>query len=128
MNFLCKLGLAVLAGAAVILGINKAEEFKAPKTKEESKRGSEEEQSESSNDTYMSGNPNEPDDKHQENNKSNKFMKKVKKVQVTVEVISRVVGCIYRICECISEMFGNRRNYNYYNNCSNNGGSTTIIL
>ena len=122
MNFLCKLGLAVLAGAAVILGINKAEKCSVTTNA----NGENNTSSENSVDSTIPSSEQIP---QESNKKSGGFMKKVKKAQTIIEVVSRVVGCVYRICDCISEMFG-KRNNNYSNGhyyCNNNG-STTIIL
>jgi hypothetical protein len=128
MNLFCKLGLAVLAGGAVLLGINGVESSKSTKTK--TKKDNERKENKDSN-TFVSGNPNErsDDSKNDNNSGSGKFMKKMKKAQTVVEIVSKVVGCIYRICECINEVFGNKRNYGYCNGYYQpNNGNTTIIL
>ena len=124
MNLFCKLGLAALAGAAVLLGINRAEKCNVTTN---TNGGNNNIPSSDENNSFSS--PEINNEQPNDNKKSDGFIKKVKKTQAIVEAVSRVVTCVYRICECISEMFG-KKNYSRSTYSVGNGsyGSTTIIL
>lgn len=123
MNVFKKAGLAVLAGAAVLLGINffeKKNEVKNISSGEENLNASVDES------VTMTSSPTDdtPSENHHKGNKKSGFMSSMKKTQTVMETISRIVTCIYRVVECINEIFGGAR----YARSFCQGGSTTIII
>jgi hypothetical protein len=65
-----------------------------------------------------------PSENHHKGNKKSGFMSSMKKTQTVMETISRIVTCVYRVVECINEIFGGAR----YARSFCQGGSTTIII
>lgn len=123
MNVFKKAGLAVLAGAAVLLGINffeKKNEVKNISSGEENLNASVDES------VTMTSSPTDdtPSENHHKGNKKSGFMSSMKKTQIVMETISRIVTCVYRVVECINEIFGGAR----YARSFCQGGSTTIII
>lgn len=123
MNVFKKAGLAVLAGAAVLFGINffeKKNEVKNISSGEENLNASVDES------VTMTSSPTDdtPNENHHKGNKKSGFMSSMKKTQTVMETISRIVTCIYRVVECINEIFGGAR----YARSFCQGGSTTIII
>lgn len=123
MNVFKKAGLAVLAGAAVLFGINFFEnknEVKNISSGEENLNTSVDES------VTMTSSPTDdtPNENHHKGNKKSGFMSSMKKTQTVMETISRIVTCIYRVVECINEIFGGAR----YARSFCQGGSTTIII
>jgi hypothetical protein len=123
MNVSKKAGLAVLAGAAVLFGINFFEKKNAVKnisSGEENLNASVDES------VTMTSSPTDdtPSENHHKGNKKSGFMSSMKKTQTVMETISRIVTCIYRVVECINEIFGGAR----YARSFCQGGSTTIII
>jgi hypothetical protein len=123
MNVFKKAGLAVLAGAAVLFGINffeKKNEVKNISSGEENLNASVDES------VTMTSSPTDdtPNENHHKGNKKSGFMSSMKKTQTVMETISRIVTCVYRVVECINEIFGGAR----YARSFCQGGSTTIII
>lgn len=123
MNVFKKAGLAILAGAAVLLGINffeKKNEVKNISSGEENLNASVDES------VTMTSSPTDdtPSENHHKGNKKSGFMSSMKKTQTVMETISRIVTCVYRVVECINEIFGGAR----YARSFCQGGSTTIII
>ena len=123
MNVFKKAGLAVLAGAAVLFGINFFEnknEVKNITSGEENLNTSVDES------VTMTSSPTDdtPNENHHKGNKKSGFMSSMKKTQTVMETISRIVTCVYRVVECINEIFGGAR----YARSFCQGGSTTIII
>ena len=123
MNIFKKAGLAVLAGAAVLFGINFFEnknEVKNISSGEENLNTSVDES------VTMTSSPTDdtPNENHHKGNKKSGFMSSMKKTQTVMETISRIVTCVYRVVECINEIFGGAR----YARSFCQGGSTTIII
>lgn len=123
MNVFKKAGLAVLAGAAVLFGINffeKKNEVKNISSGEENLNASVDES------VTMTSSPTDdtPSENHHKGNKKSSFMSSMKKTQTVMETISRIVTCVYRVVECINEIFGGAR----YARSFCQGGSTTIII
>lgn len=123
MNVFKKAGLAVLAGAAVLFGINFFEnknEVKNISSGEENLNTSVDES------VTMTSSPTDdtPNENHYKGNKKSGFMSSMKKTQTVMETISRIVTCVYRVVECINEIFGGAR----YARSFCQGGSTTIII
>lgn len=123
MNVFKKAGLAVLAGAAVLFGINFFEnknEVKNISSGEENLNASVDES------VTMTSSPidDTPSENHHKGNKKSGFMSSMKKTQTVMETISRIVTCVYRVVECINEIFGGAR----YARSFCQGGSTTIII
>lgn len=123
MNVFKKAGLAVLAGAAVLFGINFFEnknEVKNISSGEENLNTSVDES------VTMTSSPTDdtPNENHHKGNKKSGFMSSMKKTQTVMETISRIVTCVYRVVECINEIFGGAR----YARSFCQGGSTTIII
>lgn len=123
MNVFKKAGLAVLAGAAVLFGINFFEnknEVKNISSGEENLNTSVDES------VTMTSSPTDdtPNENHHKGNKKSSFMSSMKKTQTVMETISRIVTCVYRVVECINEIFGGAR----YARSFCQGGSTTIII
>ena len=123
MNVFKKAGLAVLAGAAVLFGINFFENKKEVKnisSGEENLNASVDES------VTMTSSPTDdtPNENHHKGNKKSGFMSSMKKTQTVMETISRIVTCVYRVVECINEIFGGAR----YARSFCQGGSTTIKI
>ena len=123
MNVFKKAGLAVLAGAAVLFGINffeKKNEVKNISSGEENLNALADES------VTMTSSPTDdtPNENHHKGNKKSGFMSSMKKTQTVMETISRIVTCVYRVVECINEIFGGAR----YARSFCQGGSTTIII
>lgn len=124
MNLFVKLGLAALAGATVLFGLNSIDNKK--KETEDTATSSREDE-----DIMMTGIPEDDNDIQDEEiispKKKSNFMRNLKKTQFIIDCVSRFVTCLCRIVDCISDMFGSRRNNYAYGN-SYCGGSTTIII
>ena len=115
MNLFCKIGLSVLAGAAVLFGINCVENKNATSSVKDNETSSPITEDEDVSITSS------PDEKIGE--KKSDFMKSAKKTQVTVETISKIITCLYRVFECINDIFF----INRYNRYSSFHQSTIII-
>ena len=114
MNIFAKIGLAVLAGTAVLLGINSVEKS----CKEDANK----------EDTMTSSFDDEVDEViiEEPSPKRKVFARKLKKVQGVVERVSSIITCICRIVDCIGDLFkDNRRSYA---TATSYGSSTTIIF
>lgn len=114
MNLFCKIGLSVLAGAAVLFGINCVE-----------KKGARSKNDASSSDDIFNDEDvsitSSPEGKESE--KKVDFMKSAKKTQTTVEMVSKIITCLYRVFECVNDIFF----VNRYNRYSTFHQSTIII-
>lgn len=106
MNVFVKLGLSILAGAAVMFGINCAESKKKGTTTVGNESIS------SLEDSGISV-TSSPEEKIQKEQSGGKFMESAKKTQITVEIVSKIVTCLYRVVLCINEIFVPNNSYRY---------------
>jgi hypothetical protein len=129
MKFIYKLGLSILAGAAVLFGINCAEKYN--NSTESTNDNNTNNSSIDDSGVTMTSSPEEEIQKEQKSQKKKPggFMSNAKKVHNTVETISRIITCIYRIIHSINDMFSPSRSYynGYYSNYGQQGGTTIII-
>lgn len=107
MNLIVKIGLSVLAGAAVMLGINCVESKKNTVVEKESDSSLED------NGVSVTSTPEE---KIQKEQSRGNFMESAKKTQVTIEIISKIVTCLYRVVLCVNEIFTPNNQYRGYQN------------
>jgi hypothetical protein len=127
MNIFVKLGLSALAGAAVLFGINCVEKHNEKKNEKANVEPENKSSTLESEGVTVTSSPNEEIQKENNPNK-NKFMESAKKTQVTIEVVSKIVTCMYRIVVCINDIFSTN-NRHYYGSCYNNGCyQGTIII
>lgn len=114
MNLFCKIGLSVLAGAAVLFGINCVEKRNANNSDEDIS-------SDIINDEDVSI-TSSPEEKVNEEKKPG-FMKSAKKTQITAEMVSKIITCLYKVFECVNDIFF----INRYSRYSSYHQSTIII-
>lgn len=107
MNILVKIGLSILAGTAVMLGINCVESKKNNNTVASNK-------SESSSEDNGVSVTSTPEEKIQRERNKGNFMESAKKTQVTIEIVSKIVTCLYRVVLCINEIFAPNNQYRNY--------------
>ena len=126
MNIFVKLGLSALAGAAVFLGISCVGKHNEKRNEKASVEPENKSSTLESEGVTVTSSPNEEIQKENNPNK-NKFMESAKKTQVTIEVVSKIVTCMYRIVACINDIFSTNNRYcgGYYNNGCYQG---TIII
>ena len=106
MNLIVKIGLSILAGAAVMFGINCAEK-KSTVVNDNASSSSLEDGGVS-----VTSSPEEKIQKEQRGNSG--FMESAKKTQVTIEIVSKIVTCLYRVILCVNEIFVPNNQYRGY--------------
>lgn len=117
MHLIFKIGLAVLAGAAVLVGINQVEK-NSHESNFDNKDFSKED------DISITDIPTG----EETGSKKSKFMKNLNTAQHVVERTGRIITGITRIFENVNDIFSDRCSRNYYNGYEERRFTGTTII